>query len=615
MNLSIIKIVRTALLCLTLVSLGSLPVKAQSQTSAQADLDHYYSQRQKNRWEEYDLTRKHLHDITPVEKLMSNFAERGFDVFYDTISLFDLFEPDIFTIEQRKEIMVHCNQIVDRYKSRSLERLVDLLTLDLMSNETQYDSKMEGIEEVIRRCQKDGDKVMEAHCRHLMFHSSFYSYNYARAFANASKLADVLDHVGDGYPLKRMRYIHIGTAYYTFRDYERAYRFLHKALACEPKQPLFLDTKEVVYAFNFLASYHKIKGDLDSAAYYHRQIITYPGRENLDPVSLDIAICNLGTIEMGKSNYDQAIAMLEVGAENMKYNPAQCGFVYGAYIAIGECMVAKGDLPAAKRYIEKVTSVFNETQIAFSLNTMKAMYELKAKYYSRLGQHDKANLYIDSMLVATVNRQEINGQNTILLGEQQLKEAEIDRQRERISNQRNIIFFVLSILVLISAGLVILVRFYRKRNAAYKVLAIKAQEWAANTDEPSACKPCTEVTQEDKHIMLLLESEMQNHLYRESGLTTEMLADRLGIHRNALSHAINSTTGGNFNTYINGFRIREAVRIISQTSRKDLYIDELYERVGFGSRSSFSRIFKQFTGLAPLEFQKQGEEDPKITEF
>ena len=64
-------------------------------------------------------------------------------------------------------------------------------------------------------------------------------------------------------------------------------------------------------------------------------------------------------------------------------------------------------------------------------------------------------------------------------------------------------------------------------------------------------------------------------------------------------------TGGNFNQYINSYRVKEAVRIISTTEHTKLYIDELYERVGFGNRVSFYRAFKQFTGLSPLEYWKR----------
>ena len=110
-------------------------------------------------------------------------------------------------------------------------------------------------------------------------------------------------------------------------------------------------------------------------------------------------------------------------------------------------------------------------------------------------------------------------------------------------------------------------------------------------------------TADDNRIMLLVKKEMSTrYAYRETDLTAELLADRLGIHRNTLSHAINRATDYNFSQYVNSFRIKEAIRIMQKKNLDEIRIDEIYERVGFGSRTSFYRAFKQFTGLTPAEF-------------
>ena len=115
---------------------------------------------------------------------------------------------------------------------------------------------------------------------------------------------------------------------------------------------------------------------------------------------------------------------------------------------------------------------------------------------------------------------------------------------------------------------------------------------------------------DDFHIMACIHQEMTaKHAYREVGLTMDMLAGRLGIHRNKLSKAVNCVSGRNFNQYVNSFRIKEAIQIISGTHHKDLYIDELYEKIGFSNRTSFYRAFKQATGVSPRDFQKHNTHD------
>ena len=47
--------------------------------------------------------------------------------------------------------------------------------------------------------------------------------------------------------------------------------------------------------------------------------------------------------------------------------------------------------------------------------------------------------------------------------------------------------------------------------------------------------------------------------------------------------------------------LKKALRIIAKTSNP--YMEEFYEQVGFHSRTSFYRTFKQITGLSPREFK------------
>jgi AraC-like DNA-binding protein len=58
---------------------------------------------------------------------------------------------------------------------------------------------------------------------------------------------------------------------------------------------------------------------------------------------------------------------------------------------------------------------------------------------------------------------------------------------------------------------------------------------------------------------------------------------------------------------VNEYRIKEAIRLIENTPRenKNLYIDGLYQEVGFNSPAPFFRTFKQITGLSPCTFFRQ----------
>lgn len=276
-------------------------------------------------------------------------------------------------------------------------------------------------------------------------------------------------------------------------------------------------------------------------------------------------------------------------------------------------------LESRRKYLQQTTSLdrliadymnrgFGVAQDTISLFTLfDGDNTIMAAYH-----HERGNL--DSALMATSSFEKLTSEHIILLGEQELRKEEIKIKNRHIIRQKYIISFTTISLVLAIGALLISIRFYREKSAAYIMLAQKAKGWAeepiqylppVNVYETKENNRKEAVTGEEVRIMSLAEGEMcLNYAYRDPDLTLELFAKHLGVNRNALSKAINRSEGSNFNQYVNSYRIKEAVRLISQKGHKDLYIEELYEKVGFGSRTSFYRIFKQFTGLSPAEFQK-----------
>lgn len=253
----------------------------------------------------------------------------------------------------------------------------------------------------------------------------------------------------------------------------------------------------------------------------------------------------------------------------------------------------------------------NYHTITYHMRTIKRWI---GRAYAEKGDYQKAANYFYELAALTdslkVREQRSAALELAAVYETAEKEAEIQTKNLRIERQRTIIWSVLSGLVILIIALFIILSLYRKKTAAYKALAQRAQQWARQEKlHGEAVKTAAGgdvPTDEDRRIIIHIEREMmENHAYRQPGLTAEALAERLGIHRNTLSRAVNLISGSNFNNYINSYRIAEAVRIISETDRRELYIEELSERVGFGNRNTFTRAFKQFTGLSPLEYQKQ----------
>ncbi|MBX2838206.1 MAG: helix-turn-helix domain-containing protein [Gammaproteobacteria bacterium] len=103
-----------------------------------------------------------------------------------------------------------------------------------------------------------------------------------------------------------------------------------------------------------------------------------------------------------------------------------------------------------------------------------------------------------------------------------------------------------------------------------------------------------------------LENLMQSGAYRTAGLTVRELANTLSIPEHRLRKHINQQLGyRNFSAYLNGFRIEEAKKALSNPAEARKQITSIGYEVGFNSIGPFNRAFREHTGLTPSEYRQQ----------
>lgn len=117
---------------------------------------------------------------------------------------------------------------------------------------------------------------------------------------------------------------------------------------------------------------------------------------------------------------------------------------------------------------------------------------------------------------------------------------------------------------------------------------------------PAAPQPVS--TAEDADIVRRVDALMrQEKLFRDENLNLSRLARRAGLPARQLSGAINRTTGGNVSRYVNGFRISEVCRIL--TEENSTITAAMYE-AGFATKSNFNKEFQRVTGQSPDAWRK-----------
>lgn len=115
--------------------------------------------------------------------------------------------------------------------------------------------------------------------------------------------------------------------------------------------------------------------------------------------------------------------------------------------------------------------------------------------------------------------------------------------------------------------------------------------------------------EEEKQIRENLNRLIQEEeIYLNPLLTLQKLAEASNTNIHYLSQVINSIYGKTFNELMNTYRVEKVKQLLQQIDNQSM--EEIATLSGFGSPSSFFRIFKQHTGLTPGQFRKQLKTHP-----
>lgn len=460
----------------------------------------------------------------------------------------------------------------------------------------------------------------------------FEPQNYELAFEYFRQLEGGLENIATTqFSLKPYYYMVIGDFYYSFRDYAAAMERYGKILADPEDEGNIYQSSAYMHARNGLGlCYRYGYNDLERSDYYFEENMARSADDNND-VWKGISSGNLGINRKLAGDYEKAIPLLERSLEIMLLH-GDHSFASGISLALGEIYFDRSDMGEARRYIE-LTDRYVSAQT--SQSRIASLFTLKNKYYTATGRSREALMYLDSALVAS---QKYNDQYSGMIlrrVEQRAHLIETRAMDEQLSfeKERSTFFrrnFTIATIgaVLLMALLAVTVYFYRKKRSAYRELVRRSQSWAGigvaeapetGDDEPQAgseayetftgentatAKPA-EPEESDRVIMESVEKAMsEKKLYKRSELSLDMLAAETGLNRYYISTALNRCAGKNFSGYVNDYRIKEAIRILSDPQNNNLTLDGIAYEAGFNDRYNFHRVFKKKTGLSPSDFRK-----------
>ena len=90
-------------------------------------------------------------------------------------------------------------------------------------------------------------------------------------------------------------------------------------------------------------------------------------------------------------------------------------------------------------------------------------------------------------------------------------------------------------------------------------------------------------------------------------LSLEKIASQVHLNKSYLSYVFKKETGENFVDYLNRVRIEKSKGLLESTGNK---IYDVALSVGFDNYRYFTRVFKELTGMKPLEYRRKHQAEP-----
>jgi AraC-like DNA-binding protein len=103
----------------------------------------------------------------------------------------------------------------------------------------------------------------------------------------------------------------------------------------------------------------------------------------------------------------------------------------------------------------------------------------------------------------------------------------------------------------------------------------------------------------------ILEIIVMQKKYKDKDYSAKKLADDLGTNTRYISAVVNVRFHMNYTSFVNKFRIEEAMAILVDRRYQDLRIEEVSDMVGFSNRQSFYASFYKLMGMTPRDYRLQ----------
>ncbi len=185
-----------------------------------------------------------------------------------------------------------------------------------------------------------------------------------------------------------------------------------------------------------------------------------------------------------------------------------------------------------------------------------------------------------------------------------IPDSEEQAQAIDVHVRKSYIIMVSILLIIMLIGSVILYFCYRiwklkKRMSNERIILSSVQEQGKGK---KTALPEMKATGMTDHLLSYMEEEKP---YLNIKLNISDVAAKLNCTEMELSQLLNNHMNVNFANFINVYRVNEIKSRLSQENLSKYTLKALSEQCGFSSKTTFYRVFKNITGMTPLEYCRQ----------
>lgn len=91
--------------------------------------------------------------------------------------------------------------------------------------------------------------------------------------------------------------------------------------------------------------------------------------------------------------------------------------------------------------------------------------------------------------------------------------------------------------------------------------------------------------------------------YKDKDYSAKRLAEDLGTNTRYISAVVNVRFHMNYTSFVNKFRIDEAMTLLVDKRYRELNMEDISDMVGFANRQSFYASFFKINGITPREYK------------